>query len=297
MDEKKSIDELCALYDLEPFVADIYVEGNRDKCFVEWFLSRQQLKGVNVYSIDVIDVPNHLLTKYGLSLHSNRSRVVALSAELYSRLQTKVKVMCVADRDFEDVLPGIPSLPLLCLTDGTSIEMYAFNEVCLHKLTTVVLGGFPLTSAEMLKCLASILRDIYAIRLANEKLGWNMQWLCFTRYVSIAGTRVQFDRDAFVKAYLLKNSKWNRKTEFHNVLSECKSLLSFDAPRSARSHDLGDLLLYMIRHLRKERRFGNTETLEGVLLGTVETCELVRFPLFRKIKEFAVANKPLEATR
>ena len=290
MDETKSIEELMALYELEPSVTDIYVEGDTDKYFVEWFLFRHHWSHVNVYSIDIVEVPDEVLRRHNLPIHSNRSKVIALSLELFSRFDTNIKVMCIADRDFEDALPSVSPPPILHFTDGNSLETYSFNQLGLSKLVSVVLGGFPISPAEMQRCLAEVLRQVYAIRMANVKLKWNMEDIPFTRYVEIAGTRIQFNAEAFTRAYIQKNDRWKNRSQFERVFKECLLSLTPDDARNARGHDLCELILHLVRRLRRDRKFGNRETLEGVLLGAVETADLEAHPLFQGIRTLGMAN-------
>lgn len=290
MDEKRTLDELFALYELEPTLTDIYVEGATDKAIIEWFLERQSVSGVNVYSIDLIDISNMVIQKHGLNTRSNRSKIVALSAELYSQLQERITVLCIADRDFEDYIPKVTPHPLLCFTDGNSMETYIFNEPCLRKFTSLVLGGFALSPRELLQCLEGILRKVYAMRLANEVLGWNMKNLDFTRYVSLIGKRVEFDEKGYIRAYLQKNGKWSYRQRFLDNVNECVRNLSSDCTRSARGHDLSELLHHLIRRLRPDRKFGNRETLEGALLGTMESSDLQSYPLFCKIMALRMSH-------
>ena len=61
MDLKRTLDELNTLYELEPGICDVYVEGTTDKCFVDWYLRRKGHESVTVYPIDVIEVPKDFL--------------------------------------------------------------------------------------------------------------------------------------------------------------------------------------------------------------------------------------------
>lgn len=290
MDDRLSLEGLMAQYELEPTLVDVYVEGEADRRVVDWFLSRYSATNVSVYSIDFIDIPDAVLERHGLNSGSNRSKVIALSAELYSHFENRVNVMCVVDRDFDDYVPKVSTVPLLSFTDGSSIETYAFNEICLTKFTSVVLGGFPLTPNELLNCLTEILRDLYAVRLANETLGWGMQFLPLKGYVSIVRSKVQFQKEGFLKAYLQKNRKWRDRELFKRTLDACTTKLSTDHTRTVRGHDISELLLLIIRKLSNDRKFGNAETLEGVLLGTVEAQDLSVQPLFRKILNMSNAS-------
>ena len=105
MIERRNIDELIALYELEDELRDIYVEGASDKAFIGWLLESSGLKNTNIYAIEDINIEDEMLDKYKLPRGSNRSRVIAASMEITGDDSTHKNVLFVADRDFEDYMP------------------------------------------------------------------------------------------------------------------------------------------------------------------------------------------------
>ena len=59
--ERRNIDELITRYEYEPEIRDIYVEGPSDKAFITWFLSESGAVKVDVYEIEVVDIPPEIL--------------------------------------------------------------------------------------------------------------------------------------------------------------------------------------------------------------------------------------------
>ncbi len=90
MDYKKTLDEIITLYQLEPSLTDIYVEGILDKGIILWFLNKTSKLHVNVYTIDLIEIPLTTITKYNLNVDSNRSKLIILASELNSQCQKKL---------------------------------------------------------------------------------------------------------------------------------------------------------------------------------------------------------------
>jgi hypothetical protein len=283
MIEKRNLAEILALYKFEPNLVDIYVEGEGDKAVVTWFLSRIPAQDVNVYSIDAIDIPAPIMTKYDLTPHSNRSRVLALSIELYKEFQESIKVLCIADRDYDEYFPRTVSSPLLQLTDGHSMECYALNEICFRKFSSLVLGESRTHLLSMIPSLQSILREVYAIRLANETLRWGMEFIPFGHYISVKGLHISFKKETFIKAYLQKNRHWAERDTFLHTVEDVTAKLSKDPQKTSRGHDIAEVLIVVLRKLFRNRKFGNSETLEGALLGTVEYNDLKSATLFRRL--------------
>jgi len=271
---------------MEPKIRDLYVEGFVDENFFKWYLSRQGLETIGVYPVEIIDVPNEILLRHSLPIGSNKSRLIALSHEL-SICPFSTQVMCIVDRDFEETTADRHKNSCLHKTDGNSLELYALQQSVFHKFVFIALGGLSVPPQELLYQCTATLEKIYAIRAANECLGWNMSWVPFRRYISIAGSKITFRQEAFVRAYLQKNDRWNERDDFSSAVREILKSLDEDPMRRVRGHDLSELLFVVINKIRKEKQFGNPETLESCMLATVEVADLDQHSLFRMIKQFA----------
>lgn len=286
MELRRTIDELRTLYQMEPEIRDLYVEGFVDENFFKWYLRRQGLETIGIYPVEFIDVPNEILLRHSLPIGSNKSRLIALSHELavcpfFSR------VMCIVDRDFDGTTGDRYANPCLYKTDGNSLELYALQPSVFHKFVLVGLGGFPIPPQELLSQCTATLEKIYAIRAANERLGWSMSWVPFRRYISISGSSITFRQEAFIRAYLQKNDRWNAREEFSAAVREMLESLDDEPMRRIRGHDLSELLFVIIKKIQKEKQFGNPGTLESCMLATADVADLDQHPLFRMIRQFA----------
>jgi len=126
--ERRTIPELVTLYELEPSVRDIYVEGPTDRAFVMAVLRRVGRYDIQVKEVDVVDVPSTELTKLGLTIGS-RQRViaVALLLERASTTDLITQVACIADADAEAGSPPAINGRLLLYTDVACMTVYAFH--------------------------------------------------------------------------------------------------------------------------------------------------------------------------
>lgn len=284
MDINKKLDELIVLYRLEPDLKDIYVEGINDENLIEWVLSAHNIKDIRVYSIDGVEVNDDILKRHGLNKGSNRSKVLALSAELAQSLSVKCKIICIADRDQEDYLPSGLDNCYLEFTDYNSIELYLLKSSTIRKFISLVLGGFPISEDRLLTQVIPILEDLYVLRLANQALGWNMEWIPFTntKYLKIT-EEFYFNRENFQKAYLLKNRKWSRRAIFEAKIEELRSMLKDDPRLRLRGHDLMELLYYAVKKRKTSRKFGDVHTFRGAFMGCLELSELSDERLFQRI--------------
>lgn len=294
MDQKRTLDELNTLYALEPEVCDIYVEGSTDRYFVEWFLRRKGYNHVTVYPIDVVEIPPEVLAASHLPAGSNRAKVIALSYELAQQQVDKRPVMCIIDRDAEDACDCIVDNSYLFMTDGNALELYALTPAVMEKFVLVAMAGFPIAAGSLIQKITSILEAIFTIRRANERLNLGMQWIPFGKYIDIESTRITFREDDFIKAYLLKNSKWQCKEQFEAMIREVRSTPSTDITRRIRGHDLAELLQIVVRRFRKDRTFVSSAALEGCLMSSIEATDIETYPLFSALERHAVScQKPL----
>ena len=284
MDEKRTLEEICSIYFLEPQLKDIFVEGRRDKSFIQWYLQDSNVDDVSVYSIDLVDIPDEVLAEHYLTKGSKRSCVLALACTLAARFPSGLNVLCLADRDFEDYRPTVKPNCYLLFTDCNSLDLYPFSLNTIQKFIMVALGGLPVSAETIMNFLDMILRRVFLLRLANELLGWGMEWVPFTRYVKISANSVRFDENRFIQAYLQKNRRWADHEEFHHRVREAERLLSSQTGRRIRGHDFSELFLVMIRKMRRDRKYGNRETLEGSLMVAIERRDLEATPCFQRIQ-------------
>ena len=116
-----TVPELIARYELEPQLADVFVEGTFD---TEVLTNSPNLiqAGYTFYAIDVVDVPREILEKYSLS-SGNKQRVIALAREL-AFLPESTKFLCLVDKDLDHWFGMLESTRRLRWTMFCSIELH-----------------------------------------------------------------------------------------------------------------------------------------------------------------------------
>ena len=195
--------------------------------------------------------------------------------------------MCIIDRDSDDGTDCIDDNPYLFVTDGNSLELYALTPNVIEKFLLVALAGFPITADSLIQKLSSILEKIFVIRQANERLKFGMQWVPFSSYININLTHISFRESDFVRAYLQKNGKWQRRDQFETMKDEIQRALSPQVTRRIRGHDLAVLLHIVVRRFRKDRAFTSSAALEGSLMASIEARDLESYPLFTALESHA----------
>lgn len=286
MDLKRNLDEIIALYEIEETIRDIYVEGNSDKSFFQWIINSDEKTKTEIYCADDISIPDELLTKYALSSGSARNIIIAASMAVAEAIPEKSNAIFVVDRDYADYIAEFASSPLLRLTDYNSIELYALNENAIKKLMALAYGKFSLSPPSFYVDMNLILKSIFAIRLANIKLGWNMIWLDFKKYVKVGG-KIEFLEREFIDAYLKKNSLWGKKEDYYSALDDVKRSLQDDLRLSSRGHDFTILLMHILNKKNPSRKIDKIDVFEGFVIGLLEKADLISEKLIGEIFEFS----------
>jgi hypothetical protein len=282
---KRRLTEIIALYELEPSLKDIYVEGENDARILSWFLRKNGQHDVRVYTIQVVEMPPSLFHPHGLNASCTRDHVVLLSEELSERLRdARKRLRCIADADFDRHLGRCRKNDILEYTDYTSVEVYLFNQETMGKFIHFAFHQSQVSVSELMRNLGQVLQRVFLFRLANEKLGWGMTWIDLKDYLSYGNGRIEFDERRFVKNYLVKNAKGGDGDTFQKAVEESSTELAPDVRQNIRGHDFTYLLFLMGRKCGGKRfTVKNWETFEALFCGFVEFEQITREPLFVSI--------------
>lgn len=286
MDFKRSVDEIIAIYDLEETLRDIYVEGTIDKSFFQWIIGSSLESISEIYCVNDIIIPDELLEKYGLVTGSNRNKIIAASSAIADALPNNENAIFIVDRDFTEYIELGISPHSLKYTDYNSIELYALNENVIKKLMALAYGRYSPALPNFYPEMIRILKQLYAIRLTNIELNWNMTWLEFNKYVKV-NQSIEFTEDKFIEAYLLKNSKWSKKNEFYSTFNRLHENLNSDCRLSSRGHDFTILLMHILNKKFPSRKIDKIEMFEGLLIGLLEKVDLLAENLIKEIYIFS----------
>jgi hypothetical protein len=279
--EIREIDDLVALYKLEPSLRDVFVEGQSDASVVEWFLKTSGIPLANVNEITFVNVPAQMVCGAGLE-DNNRGRVIALANELERRLNGEgATITAIVDSDFA-VLLGIDlNSCFLMGTDYACMEMYFFNEQCLAKLLMLFVRGFPIAAAQVLADISAPLQELFLIRLANHTLGWNLKIIPYEDFFTLSGENTEFDRNLYIRRLLIANGQYPRLDGFLNEIETHRRRLTGDPRNQIHGHDFVAILARYIRLHRK--RHINLELLNSVLPTCTELLWLAEERLFAQL--------------
>lgn len=282
---RRTIKELATLYELEPTLKDVFVEGATDRAFVHSLLRHAGFSQVQVYEIDNIDVPSDLLKRLKIG-NGNRDRVIGLAIELEQLCEVDLsrRVCCIADADEEAGKTPRIRATLLLYTDFTSMQMYSFSDVPLQRYFDQVVLDFPLKAATVLSSMAPMLRCASVSRRANELMGLGRSPVDLTDDCQVSGSAIAFDRDRFIQRFLNKANAFHRRNEY---LAECQRIdagLPSQPTLWVHEEDFLDLLHWMIVRLRTSTRTVARQLLGKTLLLAVPFTDALSQPLFVELR-------------
>ncbi|MEV5953491.1 hypothetical protein AB0M11_06840 [Streptomyces sp. NPDC051987] len=150
--ERRQPAELVTLYELEPEVRDVIVEGSNDKAFFDWYLSQIDHRGnlIRVYAVgDRVYLPDGEVLDGGHTA-GERGRVVRLAEILNDLAPDCTSALMIADSDYASIaLDKKPEIPGLFFTDYASLESYTLSDHVIDKLLRVVFAAPAEISAPM----------------------------------------------------------------------------------------------------------------------------------------------------
>jgi hypothetical protein len=277
--------ELLARYRLEPTIRDIFVEGDFDKRVIVWVVGNWSAASAAVYQIDTVDLPDGVVIQAGFSPGA-KSRVLTLAQILFDGIGDSLSATCIVDADFDHIVRTVSANPLVLTTDYSSLEMYAFCEPCVSRWLALVAGVRDTPCEVVLAELTTILREQFAMRLANRELGWNMDWLPMRAgFGDRPKSLADFSITLFTEKLLHKNGRYQRRQEFAEATTQARGRLLPDIRHSAHGHDLADLLTEFAKCHSNSRWLYTSEAVLHSLIGTFTLDHLMQEPMFRALKD------------
>jgi len=272
-EERRTLEELIARYELEPELRDIYVEGYSDYLFFQWFLDKSNCHNAAVYEIDTVRIANDILVRHGLE-KGDRGRVIALALELERKVVHPHQTTCVADRDFDAITGRTFSCGILLFTDYSCLEMYTFNEYVMSKFLSIVVRTSTVTPSQLVARLHPILQELFLIRLTSIKLGLALSWIPFNKYCTAKKGNIEFEEARFIDNYLTSNNAWGDRDQFLETLTELRQHLTDDYRQKTRGHDYIAMMSLYINSVSNKKTFSE-EFISRSIMVALE-CEYLK---------------------
>jgi hypothetical protein len=209
---------------MDPDRLELYVEGRRDRVFLQWILKGNQSKHALIKEIAFVDLPG--------VVGGERGRLIAFASAVEGKTQ---RLLFFADADYDRLLGR--SLPgNVILTDGRDLEGYILREDCMEKVIALGLTSDTIPADKVLNQALMVGKRLAHIRLLSE---------------------INNLRLAFQATNLKKHLVWEKDGSLSFSL---KTYLSALLSNSQRSLTQTDYILSEVQNL--EMRFKETPILE-----------------------------------
>lgn len=280
--ERRTIDELIALYSLEPTLRDIYVEGPIDKSVIEWFVSSAELNSVGVFDIEMVEVPPEDLIEFHVE-NNNKGRLIALAHILERNLSVLNIATCIVDKDFDEILENLVTCSMLLYTDYSCIEMYMLNEKAISKTIALGIRRKGLTVDNIFEVLNNIGRDLFLIRLINVVLGLSLKNIEWHNCCDVKSGVAHFDRNEYIKRYLNASGQVKRFDEFVAVVDSFQERLNPDLRNCLNGHDFVEVISWFVRKTFRSRANLTAGEIGNLLYMSLEYSDVADEPMFAQL--------------
>jgi hypothetical protein len=126
--------------------------------------------------------------------------------------------------------------------------------------------GIPIIANTMvLDLFVSILKDLFAVRLANYELRWNLKSVDWCKSCSVEGDTIKFSRNDYIARYLNKNGRLADQPEFNAMVIMQRARLTGDPRRWIHGHDFCRLLAHFVNEHRRSERLTEERVRQSLL--------------------------------
>ncbi|MEU4571462.1 hypothetical protein [Nonomuraea sp. NPDC023979] len=177
---------------------ELYVEGVRDKSFLEWLVEPNRNDSAIIRTIDFVDIPDVIEG-------GNRERIVRF-LEIIDGDDVQIRGLIDADHEHLRSAEEKRSYPSkIYLTDWRSLESYVLTIECLDRALRLGCSLEAPTAASLFSSIAKVVRDVSGIRFLSEseelRLPLNeYRWLKHVAFSSKGG--VTADLDAILRSLM-----------------------------------------------------------------------------------------------
>ena len=282
--ERRTIPELVTLYELEPSIRDIYVEGPTDRAFLTGLLERVGYREIEVWEIDEIEVSEGQLRTLNLGTGS-RQRIIALALmlEQSASVNLQPQVICIADADDEAGCAPHITGSLLVYTDVSSMPVYAYDGRYIQWYLDVVVLGFPIPGSHVVAALNPVLMHSASARRALKSLCIDCSLVDLTRDCTTDGHSISFDDRRFIERLVNKANAHGRREQLDEEAARHRSSMKADPKLWVHAEDFSLLLHWLIVRLRGSANHVAQHLLCRTLLLGIPVEDLRGWPLFQTI--------------
>lgn len=259
---KREIDELYAKFDLHPNLIEIYVEGEFDYSFINFYLDEIGAQSATIVCIDDINIDRETTDQLGFTSGSNKNRVLALSSLLDKRYGDRpTNACCITDIDLDIILKNPKNFHHLRYTDYNCMEMYLLNQFIINRFLQMACHLNDAACNEFFSLADLILPVQFALRAVSESEQLFKAILGFETGLKNKRDFSSFDPLRYCTNYIDLYALRDKRSEIEAAFKSIHSGLSSDTRHSANGHDFIHLL-FEFAHQKSGLQLHNKEKSE-----------------------------------
>lgn len=287
MNNQRYLNEVITLYELEPNLKDVYVEGNMDRLIIGRFMKKYGMNDVSVKTADDINFSELYENKPEIK-RNNKNKLLALASCFEREITAELEgVTVILDRDFDELIGALEENTHIVYTDYNSLELYLFDENVVNIFFTNYLREFPFTAKETLNSIAPILVEKFLIRLILNLKGSfpkdKVTDLKKSVTVNKQTGEITFDHNAHLLKILNNLGITAEKSAFSTQIESYRDRLPTDDRKNIRGHDFVHLFFIFIDKIKNNIDL-TEKTFEKTFFQCIDYSELRKENLFSNLE-------------
>ncbi len=282
---RKKIRELICLYELEPGLTDIYVEGVSDKRLIDRYLKKYKAKYFRIYEVNLIDF-SELYDEFPEIKGCNKCKALKLAEEFEECFDSSLDgVTVVVDKDFDQINGELVDNQYVSYYDYNSVELYLFNGNVLDIFIKNLNFIMNLSGNEILNKLELVLQNKFLFKLVlNRHYEWQFkseqlpQLHKSLKFEKTTGN-VVFCLDDYIVKTLHNFRKINEKDLFLQRIETYRKELDADPKNNIHGHDFVNILFLWFKAVKNQMTL-KEDDFERFLFQSIDYSELRHEPFF-----------------
>lgn len=289
---RRTIKELITIYETEPELKDIYVEGITDKLVLERFLKKNEIHNVSIKEINDIDFleffeENEEDEENEEIKQNNKKKLIALNDIINAKCTVSLDgISIIIDLDYDAITDNINKGKYILYTDYNSIESYLFNSSTIDNFYTTILRGFRISSHDTIKIIKPVLEEKFLIRLVlhQEVKPKRKHVTNLKKSVKISKTsgEIIFCPINHLDKILANIRKTSEQQFFLDLIRDYRLKLDTDYRKNVRGHDFIEFLFIYIDAIQNNIGL-SAKMLERSLFQCIDYSELKKEKLFSTV--------------
>lgn len=285
MGQRRKLDELITLYELEPELKEVFTEGNTDKVIIEKYFRINKIEASHVKVTEIQDIDFSEVNEDTIQ-GSNKNKLIYLAKQFETEIsENLLGVTLVIDYDFDHLTSKLNDSKYITYYDYNSLELYCWDCKVLDDYYSMILRKFKYDGEQTLINIKEPLIDLFLIRACFEIRSTTPEGGLVDFKKSIKFNKdgtLNFDYNNYLIKNLNKSKEMKNKGEYHKLIHTLRSNLHSDHRMNIRGHDFIDMLYHYIDNF-KSSNTTTADELGKTIFQSLDFQNLRTTPFFNSL--------------